>query len=76
MIRPRRTEDLDPCPTVLRAVHVTDRYPVRWPRDPARWLAGRAGLAAWVSEREGAPDGHLSLHATNEKRLFVLPGSV
>jgi len=68
MIRPRRSEDLVPCLDVLRAVHVADRYPVRWPRDPARWLAGRAGLAAWVSESAGAIDGHLSLHGTDEER--------
>jgi len=68
MIRPRRSEDLDPCLAVLRAVHRADRYPVRWPRDPARWLTGRAGLAAWVSETGGAPDGHLSLHGTDEQR--------
>ena len=49
-------------------MHVADRYPVRWPRDPARWLAGRAGLAAWVSESAGAIDGHLSLHGTDEER--------
>jgi hypothetical protein len=57
MIRPRRSEDLQPCLVVLRAMHRADRYPVRWPQDPARWLAGRAGLAAWVSETDGAPDG-------------------
>lgn len=68
MIRPRRPEDLDTCLAVLRAVYLADRYPVRWPQDPARWLAGRAGLAAWVSESAGAPDGHLSLHGTDEKR--------
>jgi len=49
-------------------VHVADRYPVLWPQDPPRWLAGHAGLAAWVSENAGAVDGHLSLHATDEAR--------
>jgi GNAT superfamily N-acetyltransferase len=68
MIRPRRSEDLDSCLAMLNAVHVADRYPVRWPRDPARWLTGRAGLAAWVSERAGALEGHLSLHATDGNR--------
>jgi len=81
MFRPRRNEDLDPCLAVLRAVHVTDRYPVRWPRDPARWLAGRAGLTAWISERDGARDGHLSLHGTDEERArpqwrSAVPGPV
>ena len=54
---------------MLRAVHRTDRYPARWPRDPARWLAGRAGLlAAWVSDNRGVLDGHLSLHGTDDER--------
>ena len=53
---------------MLLAVHLADRHPVRWPQDPGRWLAGRAGLAAWVSETGGAPDGHVSLHGTDEQR--------
>jgi GNAT superfamily N-acetyltransferase len=68
MIRPRRSEDLESCLELLHAVHLADRYPVRWPQDPPRWLTGRAGLAAWVSENAGAVDGHLSLHATDEDR--------
>lgn len=68
MIRPRRSEDLEPCLELLHAVHLADRYPVRWPQYPPRWLTGRAGLAAWVSENAGAVDGHLSLHATDEDR--------
>ena len=62
-------------------MHLADRYPVLWPQDPPRWLAGRAGLAAWVSENAGAIDGHLSLHATDEARARrgwreALPGPV
>jgi GNAT superfamily N-acetyltransferase len=68
MIRPRRSEDVEACLELLHAVHLADRYPVRWPRDPARWLAGRAGLAAWVSESDGALEGHLSLHGTDADR--------
>jgi GNAT superfamily N-acetyltransferase len=80
MIRPRRSEDFDPCLAVLRTVHLADRYPSRWPQDPARWLTGRGGLAAWVSESAGTLDGHLSLHAIDEKRahrqwLEALPAS-
>jgi GNAT superfamily N-acetyltransferase len=68
MIRPRRSEDLEPCLELLHAVHLADRYPVLWPQDPPRWLTGRAGLAAWVSEKAGAIDGHLALHATDDTR--------
>jgi GNAT superfamily N-acetyltransferase len=68
MIRPRRSEDLDDCVALLGEVYRGDRYPVRWPRDPARWLVGRDGLAAWVSESDGTVDGHVSLHGTDESR--------
>src|ERR1700729_964920 len=68
MIRPRRSEDLEPCLALLHEVYVADRYPLRWPREPSGWLAGRAGLAARGRETAGALDGHLSLHATDEAR--------
>jgi GNAT superfamily N-acetyltransferase len=68
MIRPRRSEDLDACIALLREVYDGDRYPLRWPADPARWLVGRDALAAWVSESDGVVDGHLSLHRTDESR--------
>ncbi|HTT31127.1 MAG TPA: GNAT family N-acetyltransferase [Solirubrobacteraceae bacterium] len=68
MIRPRRSEDFESCLDLLHAVHVADRYPVLWPRDPARWLTGRAGLAAWVSDSAGAIEGHLSLHGADSAR--------
>lgn len=68
MIRPRRSEDLDSCITLLREVYRGDRYPLRWPVDPTRWLIGRDGLAASVSENDGTVDGHLSLHGTDASR--------
>jgi len=68
MIRPRRSGDLDACIALLQEVYRGDRYPVRWPDDPARWLAGRDALAAWVSESDGVLDGHLSLHGTDASR--------
>lgn len=61
MIRPRRSEDLEPCVALLRDVHGADAYPVVWPADPASWLAGRDNLATWVAEQDGAILGHLSL---------------
>ena len=54
MIRPRRSADLERCLELLHAVHLADQYPVRWPQDPPRWLTGRAGPAACVSENAGA----------------------
>ncbi|HUB05332.1 MAG TPA: GNAT family N-acetyltransferase [Solirubrobacteraceae bacterium] len=68
MIRPRRSEDLEPCLKLLRAVHLSDRYPFRWPQDPPRWLTGRFGLGAWVSEGSGGIDGHIALFGTDEAR--------
>ena len=38
MIRLRRSEDLERCLELLHGVHLADRYPVRWPQDPPRWL--------------------------------------
>lgn len=68
MVRPRRSEDLDSCISLLGEVYRGDRYPLRWPVDPSRWLVGRDGLAAWVSENDGTVDGHLSLHGTDASR--------
>jgi len=68
MIRPRRSEDVESCLEILRAVHLSDGYPFRWPADPARWLTGRSGLGAWVSESAGEIDGHLALLGTDEVR--------
>lgn len=68
MIRPRRSGDLDSCIALLREVYRGDRYPLRWPGDPARWLVGRDALAAWVSESDETVDGHLSLHGTDASR--------
>lgn len=61
MIRPRRSEDLEPCVALLRDVHEADAYPLVWPADPASWLAGRDNLATWVAEDDGSILGHLSL---------------
>jgi hypothetical protein len=68
MIRPRRSEDLEPCLRLLHAVHQRDRYPFRWPEDPPRWLTGRFSLGA----SRLLDDGHSVLPVL----LFVLPDSL
>ncbi len=61
--RARKPGDLDRCVALLRAVHDADRYPVRWPEDPARWIEGRRTIAAWVAEDRDEFVGHLALTA-------------
>jgi ribosomal protein S18 acetylase RimI-like enzyme len=68
MLRPRRSEDLEPCVALLRDVHDADGYPVLWPSDPASWLAGRDNLADWVAEEDGTILGHLSLRRVDGAR--------
>ncbi|MGY0021864.1 GNAT family N-acetyltransferase [Streptomyces sp. cg35] len=53
--------DLPACVTVLRAVHLSDGYPVNWPDDPARWLGGGADEPSWVAHRGGRVVGHVTL---------------
>jgi GNAT superfamily N-acetyltransferase len=71
MVRSRRSEDLEVCVAMLREVHDADRYPALWPADPARWLAGRDPLGAWVAEDDhsGRLIGHLSLHAIDASHV-------
>lgn len=45
-IRARKDDDVAECVRVLRAVHERVGYPVNWPDDPQRWLAGDL---AWVA---------------------------
>lgn len=61
VIRVRRPEDLARCEQLLRDVHERDAYPVRWPADPAGWLAPADELAAWVAERDGEIVGYVVL---------------
>ncbi|MEU6387738.1 GNAT family N-acetyltransferase [Streptomyces sp. NPDC046939] len=60
-VRARLAEDMAGCVAALRAVHERDRYPVRWPSDPARWLAHDADGAGWVAHRDGRIVGHVLL---------------
>ncbi|HUA49306.1 MAG TPA: GNAT family N-acetyltransferase, partial [Solirubrobacteraceae bacterium] len=68
MLRPRRSEDLEPCVALLREVYEADGYPTVWPPDAARWVAGKNTLAAWVVEEHGAILGHLSLRRIDAAR--------
>lgn len=60
-VRRRTDADLDACVRALAEVHTHDGYPVNWPDRPARWLAPRSQLAAWVAELDGRVVGHAGL---------------
>lgn len=62
-IRLRRDADLASCARLLRAVHLSDRYPDRWPEDPVAWITPTGMLAAWVAEQGGRVVGHVNLRA-------------
>lgn len=61
VIRPRGDEDLPACAAALRGVHEKDRYPVRWPADPGRWLTPEDMLGAWIAADGPAVLGHVTL---------------
>lgn len=63
-IRSREQTDIAACVTLLAVVHAVDRYPLRWPVDPAAWLTPDRLLAAWVAisaEAELGMTGHVAL---------------
>ena len=88
MIRDRQAGDLDPCLTLLAAVHAADGYPMHWPADPYRWLNPNGLRQAWVAIgplSDGAEGivGHVLVRddrhggdpsAAELGRLFVHPG--
>jgi GNAT superfamily N-acetyltransferase len=63
LVRVRCDGDLEECLRVLEAVYRADRYPFRWPEDPAGWLSPRAMLGAWVAGDGGRVLGHVALRA-------------
>ncbi len=69
-VRPCAPHDLAACVALLRETYETDRYPVHWPSDPARWLTAGRVEAAWVAERDGAIAGHLVVKHPGEERLW------
>jgi GNAT superfamily N-acetyltransferase len=60
-VRSRTEDDLDECVRVLAEVHRSDGYPMRWPDDPARWLARPKIPEAWVATLDGRLVGHVGL---------------
>jgi GNAT superfamily N-acetyltransferase len=61
VIRPRTEDDLEPLVRALALVTEADRYPDRWPADPAGWIRARGIIDAWVADEGGGPLGHVSL---------------
>jgi len=76
-IRARRSEDLEPCVEVLRAVRLADGYPMKWPSDPRAWLDHRQLDQAWVAQSSpGVIVGHVAVQNGRElTRLFVAPAA-
>ena len=74
LVRPREAADLPGCVDGLAAVHRLDRYPTRWPDDPARWLTPPRLAAAWVVD-DGEVQGHLALvRGVEDERLVRATG--
>lgn len=69
-VRSFQPRDLAACVAILRETYETDRYPVHWPAEPARWLTAGRVEAAWVAERDGAVAGHLVVKHPGEERLW------
>jgi GNAT superfamily N-acetyltransferase len=61
VIRPRTEDDLEPLVRVLALVAEADRYPTRWPADPAGWIRSRDIIGAWVADEGGDLLGHVNL---------------
>jgi GNAT superfamily N-acetyltransferase len=76
-IRARRSEDLDQCVAVLRAVRLANGYPMKWPSDPRGWLDQPRLDQAWVAETApGVIVGHVGVQNAREvTRLFVAPSA-
>ncbi|MEU8702006.1 GNAT family N-acetyltransferase [Streptomyces sp. NPDC048680] len=64
-IRRRRDDDVKACVEALATVHEADRYPARWPADPAGWLTPDGLLEAWVAVDGTDVLGHVALTRTD-----------
>lgn len=70
-IRGRVTADLAGCVAALAEAHTADRYPMRWPDDPAGWLSPDDMVGAWVAMLDGAVVGHVVLRSGVEAKAAV-----
>ena len=61
VIRTRTEDDLERLVDALALVAEADRYPTRWPTDPARWIRSREVIGAWVADDGGDLLGHVNL---------------
>jgi len=71
-IRSREPDDLPALVAALARVAIDDRYPSRWPDDPAAWLRTRDPLGAWVAERDGVLLGQVVLRRAGHQRPVTL----
>lgn len=62
VIRPRADADADELVRMATRVQQVDGYPGRQPRDFRSFLYTSDGLAAWVTEWDGAIAGHVAVH--------------
>lgn len=61
-VEPREPRDLPECVELLRSVHVADSYPKFWPPDPARWIATKREVPAWVVRDDSSTiQGHVGV---------------
>jgi len=71
-IRSREPDDLPALVAALARVATDDRYPSRWPDDPAAWLRTRDPLGAWVADRDGDLLGQVVLRRAGQQRPVTL----
>jgi GNAT superfamily N-acetyltransferase len=72
VIRPRTSDDLDACVTLLQIVREQDGYPVHLPPDVTSFVASSDADAAWVAEHEGRVVGHVALHRRSSAAVIAL----
>ncbi|MFG2594514.1 GNAT family N-acetyltransferase [Streptomyces sp. NPDC048462] len=63
-IRRRHDDDLKACVEALATVYEADRYPARWPDDPAGWLTPGGLVDAWAAWDGTHVLGHVALTRT------------